>query len=179
MVILRYCPSIRLEGLRKTTKTLSYSSRFLGRDLKPAPPEYEALDHDVRCYYYEFGPWPSLPHSNNLNWKHYFMIFMSFALQTFWATWPSLRREKRVRLSTWAIMLSHSLGIIPLGIWNSSRLLESLKTWRNGKMVHGAGWPLRVQRRSMCWWKQSGLLKALFRTGLSILVHHCERLAFV
>jgi hypothetical protein len=36
---LRYYPSIRLEGLCKTTETLNYDSRR--RDSKPGPPEYE------------------------------------------------------------------------------------------------------------------------------------------
>jgi hypothetical protein len=31
-----------LEGLRKTTKNLGKDSRFPGRDVNPAPPEYEA-----------------------------------------------------------------------------------------------------------------------------------------
>jgi hypothetical protein len=35
-LILSYCPGIRLETLRKTTKTLNQ-----GRDFKPGPPEYE------------------------------------------------------------------------------------------------------------------------------------------
>jgi hypothetical protein len=36
---LRYSPSIRMEGLRKTTN--SQDSRSLGRDFNPGFPEYE------------------------------------------------------------------------------------------------------------------------------------------
>jgi hypothetical protein len=39
---LKYYPGIRLEGRRKTTKTLSQDSWSPGRDLNPGPPEYEA-----------------------------------------------------------------------------------------------------------------------------------------
>jgi hypothetical protein len=39
---LRYCHGIYLEGLRKTTKNLSWDSRSPGRDLNPGPLEYEA-----------------------------------------------------------------------------------------------------------------------------------------
>jgi hypothetical protein len=39
---LRYCPSICLEELRKTTKHLSRESLSPGRDLNPAPSEKEA-----------------------------------------------------------------------------------------------------------------------------------------
>jgi hypothetical protein len=39
---LRYYPRIRLEGLRKTTKTLSQDSRSQIRNLTPGPPKYEA-----------------------------------------------------------------------------------------------------------------------------------------
>jgi hypothetical protein len=38
---LRYYPGIYLEGLRKTTKTLSQGSRSSGLDLNSQPPEYE------------------------------------------------------------------------------------------------------------------------------------------
>jgi hypothetical protein len=41
-LILRYYPGIRLEGLRKTTKSFGQDSRFPSRDLSPGPPEYEA-----------------------------------------------------------------------------------------------------------------------------------------
>jgi hypothetical protein len=41
-LLLRYCPSIFLEELRKATKNLSQDSRSAGRDLNPGPPEYEA-----------------------------------------------------------------------------------------------------------------------------------------
>jgi hypothetical protein len=41
-LIIRYYPGVCLEGLKKTTKSLSQDSRSLGRDLKPGPPEYEA-----------------------------------------------------------------------------------------------------------------------------------------
>jgi hypothetical protein len=37
-----YYPGIRLEGLKKTTETLGKGSRFLGRDLNPGSPKYEA-----------------------------------------------------------------------------------------------------------------------------------------
>jgi hypothetical protein len=40
-LIFRYYPGIRLEGLRKTTKSLSQDSRSLGQDLNPVPHEYE------------------------------------------------------------------------------------------------------------------------------------------
>jgi hypothetical protein len=40
-LILRYCPDIHLEGLKKP-QNLCQDSRSLGRDLKPGPPEYEA-----------------------------------------------------------------------------------------------------------------------------------------
>jgi hypothetical protein len=39
---LRYYPGTRLEGVRKTTKSLSQDSRSPGRDLNPGPAEYEA-----------------------------------------------------------------------------------------------------------------------------------------
>jgi hypothetical protein len=39
---LRYYPSIWLEGLSKTTKTLSQDSQFLGQGLNPEPSECEA-----------------------------------------------------------------------------------------------------------------------------------------
>jgi hypothetical protein len=38
---LRYCPDIRLKGLRKTTKKLIQDSRSPNRDLNPGPPKYE------------------------------------------------------------------------------------------------------------------------------------------
>jgi hypothetical protein len=41
-LILRYYPSTRLEGLRKTTNHLSQDNLFPGQDLKPRPPDYEA-----------------------------------------------------------------------------------------------------------------------------------------
>jgi hypothetical protein len=41
-LILRYYPSVHLGRLRKTMKPLSQYSQFLGWDLKPRPPEYEA-----------------------------------------------------------------------------------------------------------------------------------------
>jgi hypothetical protein len=40
--ILRYYPSICLEGLRKTTKNLNHDSRSAGQYFDPWPPEYEA-----------------------------------------------------------------------------------------------------------------------------------------
>jgi hypothetical protein len=40
--VLRYYPSICLEELRKTTKTLSPDSLSPERDLNPGPPEHEA-----------------------------------------------------------------------------------------------------------------------------------------
>jgi len=40
-LILRYYPGIRLEGLRKTTKTSIRIAGRRGRDLNPGPPEYE------------------------------------------------------------------------------------------------------------------------------------------
>jgi hypothetical protein len=39
--ILRYYPSIHVEGLRKSTKDLSHDRRSSGRNLNPGPPEYE------------------------------------------------------------------------------------------------------------------------------------------
>jgi hypothetical protein len=39
-LILRHNPDIRLEGLRKITKSLSQDSRSPGRNLNPEPPEY-------------------------------------------------------------------------------------------------------------------------------------------
>jgi hypothetical protein len=39
---LSYYPGIRLDGLRKPTKTLDHYSRSPGQDLNPVPPEYEA-----------------------------------------------------------------------------------------------------------------------------------------
>jgi hypothetical protein len=44
-LILRHCPCIYLEGLRKTMKTHkthSQDSWSLGQDLNSVPPEYEA-----------------------------------------------------------------------------------------------------------------------------------------
>jgi hypothetical protein len=41
-LILRYYPSMCLEGLRKTAKNLSNNSWSLDRDLNPGPPEVEA-----------------------------------------------------------------------------------------------------------------------------------------
>jgi len=41
-LILSHYSGIRLEGLRKTTATLSQDSWFPGPDLNPGPPEYEA-----------------------------------------------------------------------------------------------------------------------------------------
>jgi hypothetical protein len=41
-LILRYCNSICMEGLRKTTKNLSQDSQSLGQDLNLGPPECEA-----------------------------------------------------------------------------------------------------------------------------------------
>jgi hypothetical protein len=41
-LILKHCPGIFLEGLRKTTENLYQDSRSRGRDLKPGTPEYEA-----------------------------------------------------------------------------------------------------------------------------------------
>jgi hypothetical protein len=38
----RHYPGIFLEGLRKSTKNLSWDSRSPGRDLNPGPPEYKA-----------------------------------------------------------------------------------------------------------------------------------------
>jgi hypothetical protein len=40
---LRYCPGIRLNGLKKPTKNLSQDSRSSGQDLSPGPSEYEAV----------------------------------------------------------------------------------------------------------------------------------------
>jgi hypothetical protein len=40
-LILRYYPSIRLEGLRNAKKNLRQDSRSLSRDLNSGPPEYE------------------------------------------------------------------------------------------------------------------------------------------
>jgi hypothetical protein len=40
--VLRYYSGICLEELMKTTKNLSQDSQFLGRDLNPGPPIYEA-----------------------------------------------------------------------------------------------------------------------------------------
>jgi hypothetical protein len=40
-LILRYCPSIHLKRLRKTTKTLKQNTRS-PEDLNPEPPEYKA-----------------------------------------------------------------------------------------------------------------------------------------
>jgi hypothetical protein len=40
--LIRYHPSIFLEVLSKTTKTLSQDSRSSDRELNPGPPEYEA-----------------------------------------------------------------------------------------------------------------------------------------
>jgi hypothetical protein len=45
VLILRYSPGIRLEELRKTTKTLSQVSLSSDRDLKSGPTEYEAGVH--------------------------------------------------------------------------------------------------------------------------------------
>jgi hypothetical protein len=42
-LILRTYPGIHLEGLRKTTKTLSQNSRPQGRDLNSGPPENEGV----------------------------------------------------------------------------------------------------------------------------------------
>jgi hypothetical protein len=42
VVACLYYPGIFLEGLRKTTKNLSQSSRSPDRDINPEPPEYEA-----------------------------------------------------------------------------------------------------------------------------------------
>jgi hypothetical protein len=39
-IILKYYPSICLEGLRKITINLSQDIRSVGRDLIPGPPEY-------------------------------------------------------------------------------------------------------------------------------------------
>jgi hypothetical protein len=41
-LIVRLYPGIRLDGLRKTTKSRSQDKRSPGRDLNPRPPEYEA-----------------------------------------------------------------------------------------------------------------------------------------
>jgi hypothetical protein len=41
-LILRYYPGIRLEGLRKTTESLSLDNRSLHQELNPGPPKYEA-----------------------------------------------------------------------------------------------------------------------------------------
>jgi hypothetical protein len=41
-LILRYYPSIHLDGLRKTAKILSQVNRSPGRYLNLGPPEYEA-----------------------------------------------------------------------------------------------------------------------------------------
>jgi hypothetical protein len=45
-LILRYYPSISLEGLRKTTKTLriGQDSRSPGLDLNRTTPEYESIN---------------------------------------------------------------------------------------------------------------------------------------
>jgi hypothetical protein len=40
---LRYHPGFCLEGLRKTTKHLSQDSQSPSKDLKPGPPNYEAV----------------------------------------------------------------------------------------------------------------------------------------
>jgi hypothetical protein len=42
VLILRNNPVICLEGLRKTTKNFSQYSCYLGRDMNPGSPEYEA-----------------------------------------------------------------------------------------------------------------------------------------
>jgi hypothetical protein len=42
VLILRHHPGIRLERLRKTTKTISQDISSSGRDLSPEPCEYEA-----------------------------------------------------------------------------------------------------------------------------------------
>jgi hypothetical protein len=41
-LMLRYYPGICLEGLMKTTKTISQDNRYPGRDLNLGTPEYEA-----------------------------------------------------------------------------------------------------------------------------------------
>jgi hypothetical protein len=41
-IILKYYPGIRLEGLRRTTKTSIRIAGRRGRDMNPGPPEYEA-----------------------------------------------------------------------------------------------------------------------------------------
>jgi hypothetical protein len=40
---LRYCPGIRLEGVRTAAKHLSQDTQYLGRDFNPGPPEYGVL----------------------------------------------------------------------------------------------------------------------------------------
>jgi hypothetical protein len=41
-LISRHYPRIYLEGLKKTTKSLSQDTRSPSRNLNPGPPEYEA-----------------------------------------------------------------------------------------------------------------------------------------
>jgi hypothetical protein len=41
-LILRYSSGIRMQGVRKTRKNLSWYIRSLGRDLNTKPSEYEA-----------------------------------------------------------------------------------------------------------------------------------------
>jgi hypothetical protein len=46
---LKCCPGIFLEGLSKTTKTLSQGSWSPGRDLNPGRTDYEAEVVIIRC----------------------------------------------------------------------------------------------------------------------------------
>jgi hypothetical protein len=50
-----YYPGIRLDRLRKITKTLCQDSRSLGQDSNPGPPEYEVgvltTTFGLRCPY--------------------------------------------------------------------------------------------------------------------------------
>jgi hypothetical protein len=43
VLILRYCPCICLERLRKTSNNLSHDDLYPVRDLKPGPTEYEEV----------------------------------------------------------------------------------------------------------------------------------------
>jgi hypothetical protein len=53
--ILRYYPSICLEGFRKTKKNLSPDSQSPDRELNPGPPEYGVLTTQHNVWYFLSG----------------------------------------------------------------------------------------------------------------------------
>jgi hypothetical protein len=85
-LILRYYPEIYLQGLKKTTKTLSQDSRYTGRGYRSLPPEYEVGMPTS-------GPWcservPCLCETQLMRFQ--VLVVMSMNMVVFWDVTPAV-----------------------------------------------------------------------------------------